>query len=96
MIIITAHWKAQKGKESALKICLEAMVEKVREEEKDCLEYILHQDSSDNTQFFFYEQYDSQEAFNFHKSTTHFQTLINNTKDLIDGDVQVKSFDLIV
>lgn len=96
MIIITAHWKALPGKELALQNCLEEMVKQVRLEEEDCLEYILHQDVNDKSRFFFYEQYNNAAAFEFHKTTDHFKNLISTTKDLIDGEVEVKMFSLVI
>ena len=96
MIIITAEWKAKPGSEKDLQKYLKEMVSHVRENEPDCLEYLLHQDTSDKSRFFFYEQYSSQNAFDDHKETLHFKNLMKNTKELVAQDVKVEFFNLVI
>jgi len=96
MIIITALWKAQPGKETDLQKHLEAMVDQVRQTEPDCLEYILQQNKEDPTEFLLYEQYASHNAIETHKGTPHFRSLMSNTQGLLGQPVEIKLYNLIV
>lgn len=96
MVIITASWKAKPGKEKELQKHLEEMVKQVRENEPDCLEYLLHQNNSDKSSFFFYEQYTSLNALDDHKESLHFKNLMKNTKELVASDVKVDFFNLVI
>ncbi len=96
MIIITALWKAVPGKENELKKHLESMVQSVREEEPECLEYILQQNASDPSEFLFYEQYTNTRAIEQHKETAHFKKMLLATKDLITEPVTIKLYNLII
>ena len=95
MIIITATWKAKSGKESDLQQHLQTMVDKVKKYEPDCLQYTLHQDLDDKSQFFFYERYKNHKAIEVHKNTQHFKELIANTESLIDNPVQVNLLKIV-
>lgn len=96
MIIITALWKAHPDKENDLQRHLESMVDHVRQTEPDCLEYILQQNKEDPTEFLLYEQYANHNAIEVHKGTSHFRTLMTNTKGLIGQPVEIKIYNLIV
>lgn len=88
--MITAAWKAKKGKESELKKNLTKMVGAVHKNEPNCLQYTLHQGLEDKTRFFFYERYTDMNAIELHKNTPHFEELIKNTEGLIAEPVQVE------
>ena len=90
MIMITAAWRAKKGKEEELKKHLKKMVEAVGKNEPNCLQYTLHQGLDDKTRLFFYERYTDMKAIELHKNTPHFQELIKNTEGLIAEPVQVE------
>lgn len=96
MKIITALWKAVKGREAELKAHLEEMVVQVRIHEPDCFEYILHQNSADTGEFLFYEQYRDQRAIDAHVRTPHFKKLMADTEALIEAPVEVKFFDVVL
>jgi len=95
MIIITATWKAKKGKEATLKKLLKKMVVEVQKNEPDCLEYTLHQGLEDKCRFFFFERYPDMNAIEFHKSTPHFSALINSTEGLIAEPVRVELLEVV-
>ena len=95
MIIITATWKAKKGKEATLKKHLSKMVAEVHKNEPDCLQYTLHQGLEDKTRFFFYERYRDMNAIEFHKSTPHFKTLVAATEGLIAEPVRVELLEVL-
>jgi quinol monooxygenase YgiN len=41
--------------------------------EPGCRMYVVHRAKSDPAKFFIYEQYDDEAAFDFHRSTPHFE-----------------------
>lgn len=97
MVVITAAWEAKPGKEVALRKELETMVDAVRKNEPNCLEYTLHQglDANQKATFFFYERYTDRTAIDVHKNTPHFKALIANTESLIAKSVDVKILEAI-
>ena len=74
MFILTAQIKAKPGCEKAVEDALLAMIPGVQEE-KDTLTYTLHRDVNDPGSFMYYEAYTDENAFKYHGSTQHFQTL---------------------
>ncbi|MBI2501534.1 MAG: antibiotic biosynthesis monooxygenase [Deltaproteobacteria bacterium] len=95
MIIITATWNAEAGKEVELSKCLQKMVDAVRKNESQCIQYTLHQGLEDKSLFHFYERYKDKEAIEFHKNTPHFKKLIAETESLIAKPVQVSFYEVI-
>ena len=95
MIFITAAWKAKQGKESELAKHLKKMVQGVKNNEPNCLQYDLHQGLEDKTRFFFYEKYTDKGAIELHKSTPHFKELLAKTEGLTAEPVQVELLQLV-
>ncbi|MBX7149053.1 antibiotic biosynthesis monooxygenase [bacterium] len=95
MIIITAAWLAKAGKENELKNHLINMVKEVRKREPDCALYTLQENPKNLREFLFYEQYKNEAAINLHTNTPHFKALMENTKNLIENDVEVKFYNFI-
>ena len=52
-------------------------------QESGCLEYRLHQDSTDPAVFVFYENWASQAAFEQHMDSAHFKAYVAAVSDLI-------------
>jgi quinol monooxygenase YgiN len=82
-IILTAIVKAKPEEVEAVKDALMTMVEPTRQE-PGCLCYNLHQSKSDPTQFMFYEQWASKEAFDAHGGTPHMKALRGKLKGKTD------------
>jgi quinol monooxygenase YgiN len=82
-IILTAIVKAKPDEVEAVKEALLTMVEPTRQE-PGCLCYNLHQSKSDPTQFMFYEQWVSKEAFDAHGKTPHMKALRGKLKGKTD------------
>lgn len=82
-IILTAIVKAKPDEVEAVKEALLSMVEPTRQE-PGCLCYNLHQSKSDPTQFMFYEQWASKEAFDAHGKTPHMKALGGKLKGKTD------------
>ncbi|KAK5575711.1 hypothetical protein RB653_006845 [Dictyostelium firmibasis] len=64
------------------------LVQESRKEE-GIIKYDLNQDSSDPNVFYIYEEYKSEEALEFHKTTPHFLSMIKFTEGKI-VDLQIK------
>jgi quinol monooxygenase YgiN len=53
--------------------------------EQGCLVYNLYQEVGIPSSFIFYEEYENQEAFDFHNSTNHFKSFIGQITEILDG-----------
>jgi len=53
------------------------------QEEEGCISYNLHQDINDPTKFVMVEEWESQKAIDFHRTTEHYKAFKNASKDLI-------------
>lgn len=93
-IILTAIVKAKPDEVEAVKEALLTMVEPTRQE-AGCLCYNLHQSKSDPTQFMFYEQWASKEAFDAHGKTPHMKALGGKLKGKTDKGGGVTFFELL-
>jgi quinol monooxygenase YgiN len=60
--------------------------------EAGCLVYNLYQEVGNPSAFIFYEEYVSQEAVDFHNSTSHFKTFISQITDLLQGHPVIEVF----
>lgn len=95
MMIITAAWKAKRGKEAELEKHLRKMVGEVKKNEPNCLQYTLHQGHEDKTRFFFYERYTDMKAVELHKNTPYLKQLVANTESLTAEPAQVELLEVI-
>ena len=75
MITIIAKVQAREGKESEMLAALEKMVAAVSTNEPAVSKYELHQDVENPTIFYFYEQYDNDEALKSHGVSEHMKQL---------------------
>jgi len=60
--------------------------------EQGCLVYNLYQEVGNPTSFIIYEEYENQEAIDFHNSTNHFKTFIGQITDILDGSPSIEVF----
>jgi quinol monooxygenase YgiN len=90
IVTVIAHIKVKPGLEDRAKQALLAAVAQTREEE-GCLDYDLHQSTSDPTEFVFYENWASEEALKAHSSSTarHRLALGQQLGGLVDGPPRV-------
>ena len=93
-VILTAMVKAKAGEEAAVKEALMSLVKPTRQE-PGCLCYNLHQSKKDPTEFMFYEQWASQEAFSAHGKTPHMQALGAKLKGKTDKGGGVSFYTLL-
>ena len=69
---IAATWRAKEGEEERIREILEAVAPASRAEPR-CRLYQAHRSADDPRDFFIYEQYDDEAAFQAHTSTPHFE-----------------------
>ena len=93
-IIVTALFKAKKGKEDALKKELMTLIEPTRNE-KGCIQYNLHQFFDDPESFIFYEHWENEETLAKHKESEHLKKCVHNIKNLIAEHPQVRFLELL-
>lgn len=60
--------------------------------EQGCLVYNLYQEVGDPASFIFYEEYENQEAIDFHNATNHFKTFIGQITEILDGTPVIEVF----
>ena len=67
---IAATWRAKEGEEERIREILEAVAPASRAE-PGCRLYQAHRSADDPRDFFIYEQYDDEAAFEAHAQTDH-------------------------
>ena len=77
--VVTAHWRAKAGEEEQVAGLLTRNAALSRQE-PGCLLFVGHRSVEDPRNFFLYEQYVDEAAFQAHTQTQHF-------KDIVLGDV---------
>ena len=74
MLIVTAKVKLKPGKSREFVEAYRWMKPQVMQD-PGALVYDLHRSTEDPDEFLFYEQYENEEAFEYHLSTEHFRQL---------------------
>lgn len=69
---VAATWRAKEGEEERIREILEAVAPASRAE-PGCRLYQAHRSADDPRDFFIYEQYDDEDAFEAHTRTPHFE-----------------------
>lgn len=75
MLIVVARYRATRGEESTVSDLLRANAQASRAE-PGCLEFSVYQEIDDPQAFLLYERYTSEDAFQAHRQTPHFQDII--------------------
>jgi quinol monooxygenase YgiN len=73
--VLTVNWRAQDGKEDEVAEILTQIGEASRAE-PGTLAFVIHRSPNDPHEFFLYEQYRDQEAYQAHQQTPHFKDLV--------------------
>jgi len=60
--------------------------------EKGCKIYKLYQEVGTPGSFIFYEEYDNQEAVDYHNGTSHFKTFIGQISPILSESPQIVVF----
>jgi quinol monooxygenase YgiN len=90
-IRVIARALARAGKEEQLRNTLTEMLTPTRAEQ-GCRLYELYE-SNHRGLFYFYEEWESQDALNRHTETPHYKQLAQNVRDLLEGAFEVNILD---
>jgi quinol monooxygenase YgiN len=71
VLTVLARIYPRAGREAEVESLLLRMAEAVRRHEPDCLVYRPHRSTTEPAVFCFYEQYRTDEAFEFHRTAPH-------------------------
>lgn len=82
-ISIVAVMKVKPEAIEKIKPIFQAIVQGSQEEE-GCISYNLHHDINDPTTFVMLEEWQSQEAINFHNATEHYKSFKQASRELIE------------
>ena len=91
MITVIAKLQSREGKEAEMRAALEKMVAAVSSDEPGVPKYELHTSNEDPTVFYFYEQYDSEEAQKAHGGTDHMKQLGEDLKGVAGACPEITS-----
>lgn len=84
-LTVIAYMKAASGKEDELREALTSLVEPTNQEE-GCLNYDLHESIEEPGLFFFYENWESAEHLEAHRSAPHLAGVIDKMDNLLDEE----------
>lgn len=87
-----AFLRARPGKREKVSEALRLLMPLTREE-GGCLEYHIHQSISDPDNFFIYENWSSQAAFDFHMQTPYVREFLSRQNELVEGNIQILPYE---
>jgi quinol monooxygenase YgiN len=90
-IRVIARALAQAGEEEQLRNILVGMLKPTRAEQ-GCRLYELYE-SNDRGLFYFYEEWESQDALDRHTTTPHYKQLAQSVRNLLEGAFEVDVLD---
>jgi quinol monooxygenase YgiN len=93
MVTIIAKLTAVPGKEAFLAKECEKMAKTVRENEKDCLEYVPHVSIEDPAVIVFVETYRDAAAFDYHLTTPYFKEFVETITPILAKELDVRRYD---
>lgn len=93
-VTVLAIVKAIKGNEAKVKENLISQVAPTRLEE-GCINYDLHQSSTDPTEFMFYENWTSRETLKAHSESAHILASREKNKGLLERPTEITLWDSI-
>jgi len=73
--VVAATWRAREGEEERIRELLEILAPLCRAEPA-CRLYQAHRSPEDPREFYIYEQYDDEAAFQAHMQTDHFEAYV--------------------
>jgi len=88
VIVVAAMIKVQEGKGDEFEKEAGKLVPKVLND-PGAIAYAVHRSTDDPSKFFVYEKYESQEAFQHHSSTPHFQEFTRAILSMLDGRPEI-------
>ena len=91
-IRVIARALARAGKEEQLRNTLAGMLAPTRAE-RGCRLYELYESNNNRGLFYFYEEWDDQDALDRHTETPHYKQLAQSVRDLLEGAFEVNVLD---
>jgi quinol monooxygenase YgiN len=91
MIVLTATMKSKDGSGDHLEKIITETAPKFLTD-PGCVQYRVHRRIDDSNQFFFYEEYEDNEALTYHTSTPHFKGMFAAMKPFLDGNAEIAMY----
>jgi quinol monooxygenase YgiN len=92
VLTVVARIFPRPGREAEVEALLLRMADAVRRHEPDCLVYRPHRSEGTPTVFYFYEQYRSEGAFDFHRTAPHLAAFRAEMKGLVERPTEIERF----
>ncbi|MFC3215714.1 putative quinol monooxygenase [Novosphingobium panipatense] len=86
-----AQMRAKPGRSEALGAALQSLVAPSRDE-PGCIIYQVHQSTEDPALWMVYEVWQSADDLGDHFTLPHMQAFVASVPELVDGDLDLKSF----
>ncbi len=91
---VVAHLRAQEGKGAALGEALKGLIDPTRAEPGN-ISYELLASLDDERDYTFVEEYQDGDALDAHMNTPHVQAAVAAMPELVDGDLDLRTYRLI-
>jgi quinol monooxygenase YgiN len=93
-VTVVASFLAKPGKESAVKLAIEAVIASTRAE-SGCMNYDLHQSTEDPAVFMLYENWKSKKALEEHLAMPYLKDLVAKADDLLAKPIDIQLYRMI-
>ena len=94
MVVLTAILTAVEGKGDAVEAEFKKLTPQVLKD-PGALAYIVHRAVDNPNKFMVYEQYENQEAFQYHGKTEHFRAFRQASRDLFVGRSEAQFYNKV-
>ena len=92
VLTVMAKIYPKAGREAEVEALLMKMAAAVRQHEPDCLVYRLHRSTGEPALFYFYEQYRTDAAFEFHRTAPHLAGYRTEMKELVARPSEIELY----
>jgi len=92
MIVIAAKFKLRPGKKDDFMNLAQSVIGPSRKE-KGCVSYNLYSPVENPEAFMFFEEWADQDAFDAHLREPHFIEFADESKDMLEGDMDVNIYE---
>ena len=93
-VSVIARAKARPGMEEDLRQAIEEAVGPTRSEE-GCINYYLHRNAEDPSEFMLYENWRSKADLDAHLKLPHIETLLGKLPELSENGVEITLFEMV-
>jgi quinol monooxygenase YgiN len=94
MVVIGAIMHVNKGKEDQFIAEYRKIAPNVLAD-PGAISYVLHRDTGDPSTFFFYEQYENDDAVRYHSSTAHFKEFFTAIGTITQGRPEIHRYEVV-